>query len=135
MKVFVIGTISGNFMLPPSGARSQNHSVDNKGRDHGSFSFLTIIFNSLSCFKCCFMVLLFLSNHLFLILKVVIMVLFFLSNYFQFSFRFQMLLQGTFVTFKSFLKKCFVFNLKDCDYGTFLSFKLLSILFHVSNVV
>ena len=36
-KVFVIGTVSGDFMLPPSGARSQNQSVDNKGRDLGSF--------------------------------------------------------------------------------------------------
>ena len=44
MKVFVIGTISGDFMLPPSGGRSQNHSVDNKGRDHPTF----VLFNSLS---------------------------------------------------------------------------------------
>ena len=43
MKVFVIGTISGDFMLAPSGGRSQNHSVDNKGRDHATF----VLFNFL----------------------------------------------------------------------------------------
>ena len=44
MKVFVIGTISGNFMLPPSGGRlSENHSVDNRGRDHDTFVLLKIL--------------------------------------------------------------------------------------------